>query len=93
MLNVHVQLPCIIHQPLSYKNLLAELFCNTNGCLCTLGISPKPTALRIALAIFLWFLGRNPVSFECFILPISVMYSDIMVKFCYPMISLSPFRP
>ena len=43
----------IIHQSLSYKNLVGELFFNTNGCLCTLGISPNPTALLIALAIFL----------------------------------------
>lgn len=39
-------------------------------------------ARRIAFAIFRWFLGRRPVSLECFIRPVSVMYSDIMVKFC-----------
>lgn len=38
-------------------------------------------ALRIAFAIFLWFFGRRPVSLECFIRPISLMYSDIIVKF------------
>jgi hypothetical protein len=70
-----------------YKNLDGELFFSTNGCLCTLGISPRPIALRIALAIFLWFLGRNPVSLECFTRPISVMYSDIIVKFCRPNVS------
>jgi hypothetical protein len=65
-----------------YKNLEGWLFFNTSGCLCTLGIRPRPMALRMALAIFLWFFGRRPVSLECFIRPISVMYSDIMVKFC-----------
>lgn len=71
----------IIQQPSSYKNLAAELFFTTNGCLCTLGIRPSPMALRMAFAIFLWFFGRRPVSLECFIRPISVMYSDMIVKF------------
>ena len=39
-------------------------------------------ARRIAFAIFLWFLGRRPVSRECFMRPISDMYSDMIVKFC-----------
>ena len=60
---------------------MGELFFMTNGCLCTLGISPSPIALRMALATFRWFFGRSPVSLECFIRPISVMYSLIMVKF------------
>jgi len=38
---------------LSYKNLDGLLFFNTNGCLCTLGMSPNPIALRIAFATFL----------------------------------------
>jgi hypothetical protein len=67
---------------ISYKKRAGELLFSTKGCLCTLGISPSPTALRIAFAIFLWFFGRRPVSLECFMRPISVMYSDIMVKFC-----------
>lgn len=67
---------------ISYKNRAGELFFSTNGCLCTLGIRPRPTALRMALAILRWFFGRSPVSFECLMRPISVMYSDMMVKFC-----------
>jgi hypothetical protein len=39
-------------------------------------------ALRMAFAILRWFLGRRPVSLECFIRPVSVMYSDMIVKFC-----------
>jgi hypothetical protein len=65
----------------AYKNLDAGLPLTTSGCLCTLGIRPRPMALRIAFAIFLWFLGRRPVSLECFIRPVSVMYSDMIVKF------------
>jgi hypothetical protein len=65
-----------------YKNLEGLLFFKTSGCLCTLGMRPSPIALRIAFAIFLWFFGRRPVSLECFIRPVSVMYSDIIVKFC-----------
>jgi hypothetical protein len=42
----------------------------------------QPIALLIAFAIRLWFTGRRPVSFLCLIRPISVMYSDIMLKFC-----------
>jgi hypothetical protein len=40
----------------------------------------------MAFAILRWFLGRRPVSLECFIRPVSVMYSDIIVKFyvCQP---------
>lgn len=77
-------LSCVVQlATFSYKNLAGLLFFSTSGCLCTLGISPRPTALRIAFAIFLWFFGRSPVSLECFIRPISVMYSDIIVKF-YP---------
>lgn len=72
-----------------YMNLAPVLFFRTSGCLCTLGIRPSPMALRIAFAIFLWFLGRRPVSLECFIRPVSVMYSDIMVKFC----GVSAFHP
>lgn len=37
--------------------------------------------LLIALAIRLWLTGRRPVSFECLILPIGVIYSDIIEKF------------
>lgn len=62
-------------------NLVGELLFATKGCLCTLGIRPSPMALRIAFAIFLWFFGRRPVSLECFIRPVSVMYSDMIVKF------------
>lgn len=62
-------------------NLAPVLFFRTSGCLCTLGIRPSPMALRIAFAIFLWFFGRRPVSLECFMRPVSVMYSDIIVKF------------
>jgi len=76
----------ISHKQRHYKNLAGELFFNTKGCLCTLGIKPKPTARRIAFAIFRWFFGRRPVSLECFIRPISVMYSDIIVKF-WPLVS------
>lgn len=65
---------------------MGELFFSTKGCLCTLGIRPKPTARRIAFAILRWFFGRSPVSLECFIRPISVMYSDMIVKFC-PLVS------
>lgn len=72
-----------------YMNLAGELFLSTSGCLCTLGMRPKPMALRMAFAILRWFLGRSPVSLECFIRPISVMYSDIIVKFCIP--SVGPF--
>jgi len=75
---------------MSYRNLVGELFFSTSGCLCTLGIRPSPTALRIAFAIFLWFLGRSPVSLECLIRPISVMYSDIMVKFCHVSACVGP---
>jgi hypothetical protein len=39
-------------------------------------------ALRMAFAIFLWFLGRRPVALAGFMRPVSVMYSDMMVKFC-----------
>lgn len=70
-----------IIQSVSYKNFVGELPFKTNGCLCTLGIRPRPMALRMAFAIFLWFLGRRPVSLECFIRPVSVMYSDMIVKF------------
>ena len=81
--NVHIEgIPYPTCPVASYKNLDAELFFSTKGCLCTLGMRPNPTALLIAFAIFLWFFGRRPVSFECFIRPISVMYSDIIVKFC-----------
>ncbi len=82
MSNVYIAFALYHTRLVIYKNLEGELFFSTNGCLCTLGMRPSPTALRMALAIFLWFLGRSPVSFECFIRPISVMYSDIMVKFC-----------
>jgi hypothetical protein len=68
--------------PVSYVNCVGLADLSTNGCLCTLGIRPSPIALRIAFAIFLWFFGRRPVSLECFIRPISVMYSDMIVKFC-----------
>lgn len=71
----------IIHKSKSYKNLVGGLFLTTNGCLCTLGIRPSPIALRIAFAIFLWFFGLRPVSLDCFIRPVSVMYSDMIVKF------------
>lgn len=71
-------------------NLPAKLFFNTSGCLCTLGIRPSPIALRIAFAILRWFFGRRPVSLECFIRPVSVMYSDIMVKFCLLLASFLP---
>lgn len=54
----------------------------TSGCRCTLGISPRPIARRIALAILRWFFGRRPVSLECLIRPVSFMNSDIIVKFC-----------
>jgi hypothetical protein len=63
-------------------NCVGLALLSTNGCLCTLGIRPRPMARRIAFAIFLWFFGRRPVSLECFIRPISVMYSDMIVKFC-----------
>jgi hypothetical protein len=72
---------------------MGELLFSTSGCLCTLGIRPNPTALRIAFAILRWFFGRRPVSFECFMRPISVMYSDIMVKFCGALASVSTVRP
>jgi hypothetical protein len=52
-----------------------------SGCLWTLGMRPSPIALRMAFAIFRWLTGRNPVSEECLIRPISVMYSDMMEKF------------
>lgn len=39
-------------------------------------------ARRMAFAIFRWFFGRRPVSLECFIRPVSLMYSDMIVKFC-----------
>lgn len=39
-------------------------------------------ALRTAFAIFLWLTGLSPVSLLCLILPISVMKSDIIAKFC-----------
>jgi hypothetical protein len=68
--------------PNSYMNCVGLALLSTNGCLCTLGIRPRPMARRIAFAIFLWFFGRRPVSLECFIRPISVMYSDMIVKFC-----------
>jgi len=58
------------------------LFFKTRGCLWTLGIRPRPMARRMALAILRWFLGRRPVSRECLMRPVSVMYSDVMVKFC-----------
>lgn len=41
-----------------------------------------PIDLLMALAIFLWFTGRSPVSFECLIRPIDVMNSAMMEKFC-----------
>lgn len=59
----------------------AVLGCRISGCLCTLGIRPRPIALLTALATFLWLTGLNPVSLECLILPSSVMNSDIMEKF------------
>jgi hypothetical protein len=59
----------------------APLGCRISGCLCTLGIRPRPIALLTALATFLWLTGLNPVSLECLILPNSVMNSDIMEKF------------
>lgn len=73
-----------------YKNLDGWLFFMTKGCRCTLGIRPRPIALRIALAIFLWFLGRRPVSLECLMRPVSVMYSDMIVKFLYSRMGLMP---
>ena len=74
----------IVQQPPnSYMKSDGRLPFTTSGCLCTLGIKPRPMALRMAFAIFLWFFGRRPVSLECFIRPISVMYSDIILKF-YP---------
>lgn len=79
---VQAVLVFVHHTPQPYRNLVGELFFSTNGCLCTLGMSPSPIALRMALAIFLWFFGRRPVSLECFTRPVSVMYSDIIVKFC-----------
>lgn len=71
----------IVHIYSSYKNLAGELYFSTSGWRCTLGIRPSPIALRMALAIFRWFFGRSPVSRECFMRPVSVMYSDMMVKF------------
>lgn len=65
----------------SHKNLDGGLPFTTSGCLCTLGIRPRPMALRMAFAIFLWFFGRRPVALECFIRPVSFMYSDMIVKF------------
>jgi hypothetical protein len=76
-----------------YKNLAGLLFFSTSGCLCTLGIKPSPIALRMAFAIFLWFFGRRPVSLECFIRPVSVIYSDIIVKFYSPSVSYQPECP
>ena len=73
----------IVHAPhLLYRNLAGLIFFKTSGCLCTLGMSPSPIALRMAFAILRWLTGLRPVWLECFIRPISVMYSDIMVKFC-----------
>lgn len=46
-----------------------------------LGISPIPIALLMAFATRLWLTRRKPVSFECLILPIEVMYSDMIEKF------------
>lgn len=43
----------VIHSMVCYKNLLAREFFSTSGCRCTLGIKPKPIALRMAFAIFL----------------------------------------
>lgn len=43
---------------------------------------PIPTALLIAFAIFRWLTGRSPVILAGLIRPISVMYSDMMEKFC-----------
>jgi len=80
-LKKNLSIALISYKQRHYKNLAGELFFSTKGCLCTLGIKPKPTARRIAFAIFRWFFGRRPVSLECFIRPISVMYSDIIVKF------------
>jgi len=79
--------------PPSYRNRIGLLLLMTSGCLCTLGIRPRPIALRMAFAIFRWFFGRSPVSLECFMRPVSVMYSDIMVKFC-PRLAIHPaIRP
>ena len=81
--NIHIEgIPYPTCTAASHRNLAGELFFRTNGCLCTLGMRPNPIALLMAFAIFLWFFGRSPVSFECFIRPISVIYSDIIVKFC-----------
>jgi hypothetical protein len=91
----HNRARIVQHLP-RYRNLMGELFFSTSGCLCTLGIRPKPMALRMAFAILRWFFGRSPVSLECFIRPVSVMYSDIMVKFCYrqsPLITCNPHHP
>ena len=52
------------------------------GWRCTLGCMPKPMALLMAFAIFLWFTGRRPVSLECLIRPIAVINSEMMEKFC-----------
>ncbi len=53
-----------------------------SGCLCTLGIKPKPIDLLIALAIRLWLTGLNPESFEPRIRPMGDIYSDMTEKFC-----------
>lgn len=39
-------------------------------------------ALLTAFAILRWLRGLRPVSLLCLILPISVTYSDMMLKFC-----------
>jgi hypothetical protein len=46
--------------------------------------------LRIAFAMRLWFTGLRPVSLLCFILPIGVIYSDMIEKF-YTQESLAAF--
>lgn len=78
-------MPYPLLPPYSPRNapfaLASASLSSTSGCLCTLGISPIPTALRIALAILRWFTFRRPVSRECLIRPIFVLNSWIMEKF------------
>lgn len=52
-----------------------------SGWRCTLGCKPKPMALLMAFAIFLWLAGRRPVSSRCCMRPMGVMNSEIREKF------------
>jgi len=73
--------------PLDIRLLYSPSVFRISGWRYVLGINPSPIALLTALAIFLWLRGLSPVSFECFILPISVTYSDMMLKFYHSKVS------